>query len=142
VASVHTHFHQSRDEMTERIIRAVRHPRVTMLGHATGRLLLKRDGYQVDLDAVLRAAAESGCMVEINADPHRLDLDWVHCKRAKAMGVTLVINPDAHTTQGLANFAYGVSVARRGWLEKAHVFNTRNAAEVAKWFAERREAAG
>jgi DNA polymerase (family X) len=142
VASVHSYFGLSRDEMTERIVRAVRHPRVTMLGHATGRLLLKRDGYQVDVDAVLRAAAVSGCMVEINADPHRLDLDWVHCKRARAMGVTLVINPDAHSTAGLANYLYGVSVARRGWLEKANVFNTRTAAEVAKWFAERKEAAG
>jgi DNA polymerase (family 10) len=142
VASVHSHFGQTREEMTERIVRAVRHPRVTMLGHATGRLLLKRDGYQVDLDAVLRAAAESGCLVEINADPHRLDLDWVHCKRARAMGVTLVINPDAHSTHGLANFTYGVSVARRGWLEKRHVFNTRGAAEVAKYFAQRKEAAG
>lgn len=138
VASVHTHFNLTRQEMTDRIVRAVRHPRVTMLGHSTGRLLLKRDGYQVDLDAVLRAAAEAGTMVEINADPYRLDLDWVHCKRAKAMGVLLVINPDAHSTQGLANYHFGVSVARRGWLEKQHVFNTRPAAQVAKWFADRR----
>lgn len=142
VASVHTHFNLTREEMTERIVRAVKHPRVTMLGHSTGRLLLKRDGYQVDLDAVLRAAVESGCMIEINADPHRLDLDWVHCKRARAMGVMLVINPDAHSTHGLANYHFGVSVARRGWLEKQHVFNTRGAAEVAKWFAQRKEAAG
>jgi DNA polymerase (family 10) len=141
VASVHTHFNQSREEMTARIIRAVKHPRVTMLGHATGRLLMKRDGYQVDLEAVLQAAAESGCMIEINADPHRLDLDWIHCKRARAMGVMLVINPDAHSTQGLANYHFGVSVARRGWLEKGHVFNTRSAAEVAKWFAARKKKA-
>jgi DNA polymerase (family 10) len=141
VASVHSHFGMCREEMTARVVRAVRHPRVTMLGHATGRLLLKREGYQVDLEAVLEAAAESGCLIEINADPHRLDLDWIHCKRARAMGVTLVINPDAHSTNGLQNYRFGVDVARRGWLEKGHVFNTRGAAEVAKWFAERKKRA-
>lgn len=141
VASVHSHFHLTRDEMTARIIRAIRHPRVTMLGHSTGRLLLRRDGYQVDLEAVLEAAAEAGTMVEINADPHRLDLDWVHCKRARALGVLLVINPDAHSTGGLRNYLFGVDVARRGWLEKKDVFNTRSTAEVAKWFAERKKRA-
>ncbi|MFO0879231.1 MAG: DNA polymerase/3'-5' exonuclease PolX [Gemmataceae bacterium] len=141
VASVHTHFQLPREQQTERIIRAIRHPLVTMLGHSTGRLLLRREGYQVDLEAILEAAAASGCMIEINADPHRLDLDWVHCKRARAMGVTLVINPDAHSTHGLANFVHGVEVARRGWLEKQHVFNTRPLAEVSRYFAERKQAA-
>jgi DNA polymerase (family 10) len=140
VASAHsmTSWGMSREQMTERLLRAIRNPRVTMLGHATGRLLLKRNGYQVDLEAVLQAAAECGTLIEINADPHRLDLDWVHCKRARAMGVMLVINPDAHSTGGLANYAFGVDVARRGWLEKEHVFNTRSAAEVAKWLAQRK----
>ncbi len=142
VASVHSHFAQPREEMTARIVRAVRHPLVTMLGHATGRLLLQRDGYAVDIEAVLHAAAESGTMIEINADPHRLDLDWVHCKRARALGVLLVINPDAHSSAGLANYAFGVDVARRGWLEKKDVFNTRKADEVAKWFAARKARAG
>lgn len=141
VASVHTHFNLSKQEMTERIIRAIRHPLVTMLGHVTGRLLLKRESYPVDLDAVLEACAQTGCLIEINADPHRLDLDWVHCKRARTMGVMLVINPDAHSTHGLANYHFGVSVARRGWLEKQHVFNTRTTSEVAKWFAARKKAA-
>src|SRR5204863_6143407 len=98
VASVHTHFGQSQEDMTARIIKAIEHPRVTMLGHATGRLLLRREGYKVDLEAVLQAAAKAGTMVEINAHPQRLDLDWVHCKRAKALGVKIVINPDAHST--------------------------------------------
>lgn len=137
VASVHSHFNMTRDEMTRRVIRAVRHPRVTMLGHATGRLLLRRDGYPIDLEAVLAAAAEAGTLVEINADPHRLDLDWIHCKRARTLGVKLVINPDAHSTGGLRNFVYGVEVARRGWLEKADVFNTLSAAEVTAWLARR-----
>src|SRR5260370_34558554 len=102
--------------MTARIIRALSHPRVTMLGHATGRLLLRRDGYKVDLEAVLQAAAKHGTMIEINANPLRLDLDWIHCKRAKALGVKLVINPDAHSTDEFANNHYGIDVARRGWL--------------------------
>jgi DNA polymerase (family 10) len=139
VASVHTHFNQPREEMTARVVRAVRHPAVTMLGHATGRLLLRRDGYAVDLEAVLQAAAECGTLIEINAHPQRLELDWVHCKRAKALGVKLVINPDAHSTGDLAYYRYGVDVARRGWLSKADVFNTRSAAEVAKAFTARKK---
>ncbi len=127
--------------MTARIIKAVRNPHVTMLGHATGRLLLMRDGYQVDLEAVLQAAAQSGTMVEINAQPSRLDLDWIHCKRAKALSVTLVINPDAHSTGELFLFRYGVDVARRGWLEASNVFNTRSLDEVKKEFARRKKGA-
>jgi DNA polymerase (family 10) len=141
VASVHSHFGQTKEEMTARIIKAVRNPHVTMLGHATGRLLLMRDGYQVDLEAVLQAAAQSGTMVEINAQPSRLDLDWVHSKRAKALGVTLVINPDAHSTGELLLFRYGVDVARRGWLESGNVFNTRSLDEVKKEFARRKRGA-
>jgi DNA polymerase (family 10) len=132
VASVHTHFSLSEKDMTARIVKAVSHPRVTMLGHATGRLLLSRDGYKVDLEAVLQAAAKHKTMIEINAHPMRLDLDWVHCKRAKALGVQLVINPDAHSTEDLKYIPYGVDVARRGWLEKSDVFNTKTAAQVAK----------
>ena len=139
VASVHSHFNQSREEMTDRIVRAIRHPAVTMLGHATGRLLLRREGYAVDLEAVLQAAAEGGVMVEINAHPARLDIDWVHCKRAKALGVPIVINPDAHSTGELALYRFGVDVARRGWLTKADVFNTRPVGEVAAALATRRE---
>jgi DNA polymerase (family 10) len=101
-----------------------------MLGHATGRLLLRREGYKVDLEAVLQAAAKRGKLIEINAHPHRLDIDWVHCKRAKALGVKLVINPDAHSTQELSHVRFGVDVARRGWLEKNDVFNTASLAEV------------
>jgi DNA polymerase (family 10) len=133
VASVHTLFNQPEGEMTARIVRAVEHPSVTMLGHATGRLLLRREGYKVDLEKVLQAAARTGTMVEINAHPQRLDLDWVHCKRAKALGVKLVINPDAHSTGDLDLTQYGVHVARRGWLEKGDVFNTRSASEVSEY---------
>lgn len=139
VASVHSFFNQTQEEMTARIIKAISNPHVTMLGHATGRLILRRDGYKVDLDAVLRVAAKNGTMIEINASPHRLDLDWVHCKRAKALGVQLVINPDAHATEELAFTKYGIDVARRGWLEKADVFNTHTLAQVTKEFAKRKK---
>ncbi len=133
VASVHSFFNQTEEETTARICKAIRHPRVTMLGHATGRILLRRDGYKVDLDRVLKVAAETGTLVEINASPHRLDLDWIHCKRAKALGVMLVINPDAHSLDQLGNLPFGIDVARRGWLEKGDVFNTRTVSEVTKY---------
>jgi DNA polymerase (family 10) len=124
VASIHSSFGLPRDEMTRRLVRAVSHPRVTMLGHPTGRLLLARDGYAVDLDAVIEAAARAGTLIEINASPHRLDLDAVHCRRARDKGVKIVINPDAHAVSGLDDLDYGISVARRGWLESADVWNT------------------
>ena len=124
VASIHSGFQLTREEMTRRLVRAVSNPRVTMLGHPTGRLLLARDAYAVDLDAVIVAAAEAGTMIEINANPHRLDLDAVHCRRARERGVMIVINPDAHAVGGLNDLDYGISVARRAWLEKADVWNS------------------
>jgi len=138
VASVHSHFNQSEKEMTARIVRAISNPCVTMLGHATGRLLLRREGYRVDLEAVLKAAAEHGTLVEINAHPARLDIDWIHCKRAQALGVQLVINPDAHSTGELGLYRYGVDVARRGWLEKKDVFNTKSKVQVVQALQARR----
>jgi DNA polymerase (family 10) len=124
VASVHSSFGLSREQMTSRLVRAVSHPRVTMIGHPTGRLLLARDGYAVDLDAVIDAAAKAEKMIEINANPHRLDLDAVHCRRAREKGVAIVINPDAHAVVGLDDLDFGIAVARRGWLQKDDVFNT------------------
>jgi len=132
VASVHSLFGMPEEEMTARVCKALAHPAVTMLGHATGRLLLKREGYKINLDAVLAAAAKHGKMIEINAQPSRLDLDWVHVKRAKAMGIPIVINPDAHSPGELDLFRFGVQVARRGWLTKDDVFNTRGLADVMK----------
>jgi DNA polymerase (family 10) len=124
VASIHSNFGLSREIMTKRLVRAASNPRVTMLGHPTGRLLLARDGYDVDLDAVIDAAAAAGTLIEINANPHRLDLDAAHCRRARQKGVTIVINPDAHSTVGLDDLEYGITVARRGWLTKSDVWNT------------------
>ena len=125
VASVHSRFTMSEAEQTERIVRAVQNPHTSVLGHATGRLLLARAGYPVDLDAVLRACAESGTAIEINAHPVRLDLDWRWGQRAQELGVMATINPDAHRTSELDNMRYGVHAARRGGWSRENVLNTR-----------------
>jgi DNA polymerase (family 10) len=138
VASVHSSFSMTREEMTQRVVRAVSNPYCTMLGHATGRLLLRREGAAIDLDAVIDACARAGTMIEVNAHPARLELDWQHCKRAKAKGVRLVINPDAHSTNALDHLRYGIDVARRGWLEAADVVNTRTAAAVVALLSKKR----
>ncbi len=140
IASVHSNFNLSEREMTERILKALRNPFVTMLGHPTGRLLLAREPYPVDLEAVLECAAENGVAVEINANPHRLDLDWIHCKRAKALGVRIAICPDAHDEEGFEDTAYGVAVARRGWLERSDIINTMALTEVTAWLQRQRSA--
>ena len=123
VASVHSAFTLSEADMTRRVIRALSNPFVTMLAHPTGRLLLKRDPYAIDLPAVIEAAAETGTWIEINAAPKRLDLDWRWWPLAKEKGVKCVINPDAHRTERLQELWFGVGVARKGWLTKADVMN-------------------
>jgi DNA polymerase (family 10) len=138
VASIHSGFGMDRQAMTDRIVRAVSHPRVTMLGHPTGRLLLARDGYAVDLDAVIEAAGESGTMFEINANPHRLDLDSTHARKARARGIPIPINPDAHSTGGFADLDYGIGVARKAGLGTADVFNASDPAAVAESLDQRR----
>ena len=109
--------------MTKRIIRAMENPFITMLGHPTGRLLLKREPYQVDIPAILDAAAATGTWIEINAAPKRLDLDWRWWPLAKQKGVKCVINPDAHRVERLQDLWFGIGVARKGWLTKADVVN-------------------
>jgi len=123
VASVHSGFTADEKTMTERIIRAISNPYVTMLGHATGRLLLSREPYALNLPAIIEAAAETGTIVEINASPWRLDMDWRWWPLAKEKGVKCAINPDAHTTHGLHDLHYGVGIARKGWLTKVDVVN-------------------
>jgi len=140
VVSVHTLFGLPMEQMTARVCKALTHPATTMLGHATGRLLLQREGYKIDLEEVLKVAARHGTMIEINAQPLRLDIDWTYVKRAKALGIPIVINPDAHSEAELELYAYGVDVARRGWLEKADVFNTRPLVHVMKELERRRAA--
>lgn len=123
VASVHSAFSLSEAEMTERVIRAIQNPYVTLLAHPTGRLLLRREGYAIDIPAVLDAAAATGTWVELNAAPKRLDLDWRWWPLAKEKGVKCVINPDAHGIERLQDIWFGIGAARKGWLTKADVVN-------------------
>ncbi len=132
---------RGRDEIanTKALIRAVEDPTYTILGHPTGRILQGREGFPVDMHAVLRRMGELNSegelkAVEINASPYRLDLDWRLCKYAKEQGVPICINPDAHDTDGLRNFWFGVQVARKGWLGAADVLNTRSGADIEDLF--------
>ncbi|GJG87893.1 DNA polymerase/3'-5' exonuclease PolX [Gemmatimonadetes bacterium T265] len=139
IGSVHSRFGLARREMTDRVCRAVANPFLTVLGHPTGRLLLQRDAYAVDLGAVVAAAAEHGAAVELNADPHRLDLDWRELRGARDRGVMIEIGPDAHSPAGLANVEFGVGAARKGWLGPADVLNARDADAVLAFARAKRE---
>jgi DNA polymerase (family 10) len=123
VGSVHSQFKMDESTMTARILKAMDDPRLTILGHATGRLLLSRDAYAVDVEAVIDKAAENGTVLELNCDPHRMDLDWLHCKAAKEKGVMIEIGPDAHSEAELDNVESGVGMARKAWLTKDDVLN-------------------
>ena len=123
VASVHNVFNLPEAEMTKRIIRAIENPHVTMLGHVTGRLLLQRPAYAVNIPAIIDAAAETGTIIELNASAWRLDMDWRWWRLAKEKGVKCSINPDAHSTQGLEAVLFGVRAARKGWLTRNDVVN-------------------
>ena len=141
VGSVHSRFAMDRAAMTARVLRALDDPHLTILGHPTGRLLLSREPYALDVEAVLEKAAEVGASVELNADPHRLDLDWRHLPRARALGVPIAIGPDAHSTRGLDYMTMGIGIARKGGLSSSDVLNTRSADEVLA-FARARRARG
>ncbi len=124
IISIHSHFTMSEAQMTNRILKAMRHPSVTLFAHPTGRLLLAREPYAVNLEKLFAAAKEYGVAIELNGNPHRLDLDWRYIKLAKEKGIRFAINPDAHHVDGLADTRYGVGIARKGWLEKGDVLNT------------------
>jgi DNA polymerase (family 10) len=130
VASIHSRFAMDREGMTARVLRALDDPHVTILGHPTGRLLLSRPPYPMDLDAVLEKAVAVGVAIELNADPKRLDLDWRHLQRAKQLGATVAIGPDAHSPRGLDVMDVGVGIARKGWLEAADILNAGSADDV------------
>lgn len=132
IASVHSHFNQERPKMTERILRALANPNVSIMGHPTGRLLLRRDAYPLDIEAVLDAAAKHGVAMEHNAYPDRLDLCDRHLRMAKERGVKIVVNTDSHHTAHLDKIRYGVLQLRRAWLTPADVLNTLPARDFAK----------
>jgi DNA polymerase (family 10) len=127
IGSIHSRFELDGAAMTTRVLRALDDPHLTILGHPTGRLLLTRDPYAIDLHQVIARAAEAGVAIEINGDPQRLDLDWRLCREARDAGVLISIGTDAHSLAGLANADLGVGIARKGWLEAKDILNTRDA---------------
>jgi DNA polymerase (family X) len=138
IGSIHSRFGMTETEMTRRVLSAMDDPRLAILGHPTGRLLLQREPFAIDLETVLAKAALRGIAVEVNADPHRLDLDWRMVRRARDLGVTISIGADAHSTTGMTNVAVGIGIARKGRLEPAHVLNTRAADDFLAFCRRRR----
>ena len=130
VASIHSNFKLKRDEQMARIIAAIGNPYMTMLGHPTGRLLLSREGYDIDMRTIIDEAARHNKIIELNSSPYRLDIDWRYLQYAKSRNVLISINPDAHSTTGLTEVFYGVCIARKGWQEKKDVLNTRSLPEI------------
>ena len=132
VSAVHSRFNLSNRRQTERIMKAMDHPHFSILAHPSGRLIGRREPYEVDMLRIIRKARERRCFLEINAHPERLDLTDIHCRMAKEEGVLLAVNTDAHSMLDLENARFGVGQARRGWLEKSDVLNTRSYAELRK----------
>lgn len=140
IASVHSRMGMNETQMTDRVLKALEDPHMAILGHPTGRLLLTREPYAIDMEAVMRRAGALGVAVELNADPHRLDLDWRLARSARRHGVQIEIGPDAHSVDGLDNMALGIGMARKGWLGAADVVNTRPAEALVEFATRRRVA--
>ena len=138
VASVHSNLKMTEEKAMSRLLRAIENPYTTMLGHPTGRLLLMREGYPVDHKKMIDACAANGVVIEINAHPYRLDLDWRHIDYALNKGVKLSINPDAHHTEGYHDMHFGVCVARKGGLSKEMCFNALSLSEIDSYFSQRK----
>ena len=138
IASVHFHFNLSREEMTQRVIKAIRNPYTTILAHPTGRLLLAREPYAIDMIRIIDEASRSGAAIELNAHPYRLDIDWRLCKYAKEKGAKIAVNPDAHEEGGLKDTYYGVGIGRKGWLEPGDILNAMDVGEMKAFFQRRK----
>jgi DNA polymerase (family 10) len=137
VASLHSSLRQPREKVTERVLNAVNNPHVDIIGHPTGREIPDREGADLDMEAIFKAAAKSGVALEINASPYRLDLDDMHARRAKELGVLITINTDAHSEEDYDMLQYGVAIARRAGLTKDDVINTWSADKLLKWLKKR-----
>ena len=135
IGSVHSGLDMPLEKMMMRFEAAIRHPLCKMIGHPTGRLLLKRDESKVDMDRLIELAAEHGTAIEINASPWRLDMDWRHGMKARAAGLLTSVNPDAHSTDGIDVIQFGVMIGRKALFEKERVVNTLSAEEFALWLA-------
>jgi DNA polymerase (family 10) len=138
IGSIHSRFGMDGPAMTKRVLRALDEPFLTVLAHPTGRLLLSREPYAIDVDAVIEKAADVGVAVELNADPHRLDLDWRHLIEAKHQGAMVALGPDAHSVRALDNVSVGVGLARKGWLESSDLLNARDADGIVAFARARR----
>jgi len=142
IIAIHSNFNMNQKQMTERIVRAMSSKYSTILAHPTGRLLLTRDPYNVDIIEIIDAASELAVDLEINASPFRLDLDWRACKYAREKGVKIFINPDAHGIEGFYEYEFGVNTARKGWLEKKDVVNTMRLAEIKSYLDKKKSLKG
>ncbi|MDP1538744.1 MAG: PHP domain-containing protein [bacterium] len=134
IAGIHSSFKMEKEKMTERIIRAMKNPNVDIIAHPTGRILKRRDEYQVDFDKILRVAKETGTILEINSFPERLDLNDQNIRRAKEAGVKMIINTDSHHKDQLRFMEFGIAQARRGWAEKGDIINTQPLERLLKYF--------
>lgn len=137
IASLHSSLRQPREQVTQRLLNAIRNPHVDIIGHPTGRMIPNREGADLDMDAVLQAAAESGMALEINAHPSRLDLDDIYSRRAIEMGIPLSINTDAHSPSDMDLAMFGVATARRGWVQAENVINAWKPTRLLAWLAAR-----
>ncbi|MGB8348600.1 MAG: DNA polymerase/3'-5' exonuclease PolX [Ktedonobacteraceae bacterium] len=142
VASIHSNFNLPAEEQTRRMLRAIANPYVSIIGHPTGRVLLEREGYALDMNAVIDAAVEHGVCIEINASPSRMDMDWRLVKRARDKGMKIPINPDAHVVSGLDDMRYGIGSARKGWLRASDVLNTMSVEDLLAFFRTQRNRHG
>ena len=138
IASVHNGLDMSREKMMTRFRNAIKNPHTDIVGHPTGRLLLQRDGSDLDMNELIELSVKHNTAIEINANPHRLDLDWRHGNKAKEMGLMSSINPDAHSKKGIDHILYGVRIARKAKFEKERILNTKSAAELLEWFQSHR----
>jgi DNA polymerase (family X) len=139
IASVHSSFNMEEEQMTNRVVKALENKYTTILGHPTGRLLLARQEYKIDMQKIINAASVNEKAIEINASPHRLDLDWRLCKYAKEKNVKIFINPDAHNTENIKDYRFGINIARKGWLQKEDVANTLNLKEMIRYLRKGKE---
>jgi len=134
IAAVHSHLRMAEGQMTARIMKALDNPFTTMLAHPTGRLLLAREPYAINLPRIIDHAAQTGTIIELNANPHRLDLDWRFCNYATKRGVKIAVNPDAHGIEGLRNIHFGINIARKGWITPSDCINCLNLEDIQKLF--------
>lgn len=134
IGSIHSLFKMAEDKMTNRIVKAIRNKHMKILGHPTGRILLNREGYKLDINKIISECIDNDVVLEINANPYRLDLDWRHMKYAKEKGAKFIISPDAHSVKELNYMIYGINVARKGWLEEYDVINTLSIEKINRYF--------